>query len=66
MSRPVTLTARGNVQIPSELRESLDLHAGQQYTAVAKGKVIMLVPVRSAAEMRGIARGADTSGYRDR
>ncbi|MDP2311168.1 MAG: AbrB/MazE/SpoVT family DNA-binding domain-containing protein [Pseudomonadota bacterium] len=66
MPRPITVTARGSVQLPSDLREALHIQPGQQFTAVAKGNVIMLVPVQDVRELRGAARGADTSGYRER
>lgn len=33
---------------------------------ITKGDMISLVPIPELAEMRGIAKGADTSNYRDR
>jgi hypothetical protein len=44
----------------------LNLQAGQQFTVLAKGRAIELVPVRSLKEMRGILKGANTENYRDR
>lgn len=52
--------------LPEELRLALNLRPGQAYAMIPRGKSIVLVPVPTLEELRGIAEGADTDGYRDR
>jgi AbrB family looped-hinge helix DNA binding protein len=61
-----TLSSKYQLAIPKVIRELLNLQAGQQFTVLAKGRAIELVPVRSLKEMRGILKGANTENYRDR
>jgi AbrB family looped-hinge helix DNA binding protein len=61
-----TLSSKYQLAIPKVIRDLLNLQAGQQFTVLAKGKNIELVPVRSLKEMRGILKGANTENYRDR
>jgi AbrB family looped-hinge helix DNA binding protein len=62
----VTLSSKFQFSIPKAVREELNLHAGQQFAVITKGDIISLVPIPDLAELRGIAKGADTSDYRDR
>ena len=62
----VTLSSKFQLAIPKTVREELHLHAGQKFAVITKGDIISLVPIPELAEMRGIAKGADTSNYRDR
>ena len=62
----VTLSSKFQFSIPKAVREELNLRAGQQFAVITKGDIISLVPIPELAEMRGIAKGADTSDYRDR
>lgn len=48
------------------VRHELGLKARQKFAVIAKGLVIELVPLLSAAEARGLLKSADSSGYRDR
>ena len=52
--------------LPEELRRALNLQPGQAYAVIPRGKSVLLVPVPTLEELRGIAEGADTEGYRDR
>lgn len=61
-----TLSSKYQLSIPKGIRELLNLQAGQQFTVLAKGKVIEFVQVRSIKEMRGFLKGANTEDYRDR
>ncbi|MBI2310910.1 MAG: AbrB/MazE/SpoVT family DNA-binding domain-containing protein [Betaproteobacteria bacterium] len=61
-----TLSSKFQISIPKEIREEMRLKAGQKFTFLRKGNTIQLVPVRPIDEFFGAARGADTSGYRDR
>ncbi|MDF1552649.1 MAG: AbrB/MazE/SpoVT family DNA-binding domain-containing protein [Deferrisomatales bacterium] len=62
----VTLTSKFQICIPKAVRERLHLKAGQQFVFVTKGDTISLVPKRDIAELRGLLRGADPRGARDR
>lgn len=61
-----TLSEKFQLSIPKAIRERLNLRAGQQFVIVTKGESIVLVPKRSAEEMRGFMRGANPDNYRDR
>ena len=52
--------------LPSNLCKRLNLQVGQQFTCVVKGDVISLIPKQTMASIRGLLRGANTEGYRDR
>ena len=62
----VTLSRKFQFTIPKAVREEQHLQAGQRFTIITKGNIISLVPIRDLADLRGIAKGADTSDYRDR
>lgn len=66
MSASFALSARGSLTLPRDVREQLGLKPGHRFVAVPKGAVVMLVPVEDVAALRGTARGADTSTYRDK
>ena len=61
-----TLTSKFQLCIPKALREQLHLQAGQQFVFVSEGETIRLVPRRAPEELRGLLRGADPQGFRDR
>lgn len=62
----VTLSSKFQISIPKEIRESQGWGAGQRLGFVPHGNHYMLVPVPTPDEVFGIAKGADTSNYRDR
>jgi len=62
----VTLSSKFQIVLPKAVREELNLEAGQRFTILSKGGVIELVPVRQMDDARGMLRGADTEGHRDR
>ena len=61
-----TLSSKFQLSIPKAIREEMQLQAGQKFAIITKGDIISLVPIPELAEMRGIAKGADPSDYRDR
>ncbi len=61
-----TLSSKYQLAIPKAIRELLNLQAGQQFTVLAKGNSIELVPIRSLQSMRGALKGANPINYRDR
>jgi len=62
----VTISPKFQVVIPKSIRERLKLVPGQKVQVVAYGDRIEFIPVRPAAQMRGMLRGLDTSLERDR
>jgi AbrB family looped-hinge helix DNA binding protein len=65
MSSTVTISPKFQVVIPKSIREQLALVPGQQVEAIVVEGRIQLVPVRHAKELRGIARGLDTTVERE-
>jgi len=61
-----TLTSKFQICIPKAVRERLHLQAGQQFVFLSEGETIRLVPRRNPEELRGLLRGADPQGFRDR
>ena len=60
-----TLSSKFQISIPKEIREEMHLRPGQKFTFLRKGNSLQIVPMRTIDEFFGIARGADTSDYRD-
>jgi len=61
-----TLSAKNQVVIPKDVRESLGLKAGTRFEVLAKGDVIVLAPQKSFEELQKVFAGANPAGYRDR
>jgi AbrB family looped-hinge helix DNA binding protein len=61
-----TLSSKFQLAIPKAIRDELGLEAGQRFAVIAKGKVIELVPLLSLEDARGLLKGANPEGYRDR
>jgi AbrB family looped-hinge helix DNA binding protein len=66
MSDTATLSSKFQISIPKAVREAQGWEAGQEFVFIPKGSGVMLVPVPTLEELRGIAAGADPTGYRDR
>ena len=63
------LSSKFQLSIPKALREDMHLQAGQQFTLVARGNIIELIPSRSIKEARGMLSSNEykhSSEYRDR
>ena len=61
----VTVSPKFQVVIPKEIRESLQLIAGQKIQAILYDNRIELIPMRSLASMRGFLSGIDTTVMRE-
>jgi AbrB family looped-hinge helix DNA binding protein len=64
MARAV-ISPKFQIVIPKEIRERLDLRPGQVVSFVAHDGFVNIVPQRPIGELRGLLKGADTTGYRD-
>jgi AbrB family looped-hinge helix DNA binding protein len=63
------LSSKYQLSIPKAMRDDLHLQAGQQFTLVARGNIIELIPSRSISNARGMLSSCsykDSSEYRDR
>lgn len=59
------ISPKFQIVIPKEIRERAGLEVGQRVQVIARGSTITLVPHQPVVNLRGIARGACTEGYRD-
>ncbi|MGD9497715.1 MAG: AbrB/MazE/SpoVT family DNA-binding domain-containing protein [Armatimonadota bacterium] len=62
----VTVSSKYQIVIPKEVREALDIKPGQELAVLVKGTAISLVPVPTLEELRGVLKGADLSGLREK
>jgi len=66
MSAIATVSSKVQILIPKEVRDHLGLLQGQKIAFIAKPEGFLIVPVPKREDLAGIARGANTEGYRDR
>jgi len=65
MSR-TRVSSKYQLVIPKDVRARNDIRPGQEYEVIAKRGVIILVPDKPIAEMRGFLRGMRTTGFREK
>ena len=61
-----TLSSKFQISVPKVIREEQQWQAGQQFVFIAKGDGVLLMPVPEFKQLAGIAKGRNTTGYRDR
>ena len=66
MADTATLSSKFQISIPKAVRSVQNWEAGQEFVFIPKGKGVMLMPVPDIGSLRGLAKGANTQGYRDR
>jgi bifunctional DNA-binding transcriptional regulator/antitoxin component of YhaV-PrlF toxin-antitoxin module len=66
MSDSATLSEKFQISIPKSVRLAQGYVAGQKFAFVPRPSGLMLVPIPSLDDLRGIAAGAKNSDYRDR
>ena len=66
MPARATLSATFQISIPKEVRDARNWRAGQSFVFLEKGNGVVLMPAPDLGELRGLAKGARASGYRDR
>ena len=62
----VIVSPKYQVVIPKEVRQKLSLHKGQKMTVMAKGDIIIFMPVALLKHSRGFLKGMNTEGIRDK
>jgi AbrB family looped-hinge helix DNA binding protein len=66
MNAVTKLSSKFQISIPKEVRESQGWKPGQKFAFIPRAGGYELVPVPKLADIMGIAKGADRTGYRDR
>ncbi len=70
MAATATLSSKFQISIPKEIRDQQRWVAGQEFVFLPKsvngGVAVLLVPVPELTQLHGLAKGANTAGYRDR
>ncbi len=61
-----TISTKYQIVIPKPVREHLNLKPKQKLTIIEKDKMLILIPQVPLEELRGIAAGANTDGYREK
>jgi AbrB family looped-hinge helix DNA binding protein len=60
------ISAKFQIFLPKEVRERQGWKPGQELVFVPKGDGVLLVSSTDFDSLQGIAKGANTEGYRDR
>ncbi|MBZ0130452.1 MAG: AbrB/MazE/SpoVT family DNA-binding domain-containing protein [Rhodobacteraceae bacterium] len=66
MSETATLSTKFQISIPKAIRSAQHWEAGLTFAFIPKGTGVLLVPVPKRDALKGLARGAKASNYRDR
>ena len=61
----VKLSSKFQIVIPAEIREKMDLKAGEEIVMIEKSGVIHLVPQKPIKKTRGFVKGGDTKNIRE-
>ena len=65
MNAMATLSKKFQISVPKAVRDELHWEAGQQFAFLPKGPGVLLIPVLTLAQLQGLAKGANPTGYRD-
>jgi AbrB family looped-hinge helix DNA binding protein len=66
MAETAKLSSKFQISIPKAIRSAQNWEAGLTFAFIPKGTGVLLVPVPGRDALKGIARGASVSAYRDR
>jgi len=66
MDNTATLSSKYQISIPKAVRAAHPWKPGQRFAFIPKGSGVQLIPVPGPKDLKGLVRGADTGGYRDR
>ncbi len=61
----VKVSSKYQIVIPQDVREKIELKPGQDVVIIEKDGVIHVIPLKPMKEMRGFAKGIDTTNLRD-
>ena len=60
-----TVTSKGQVTIPKEIRDLLHIHTNDKVDFVVDGERLLLMPVRTLKELRGAVQAKGTGEFAD-
>lgn len=66
MAAIATLSSKFQISIPKSVRDEQRWQAGQEFVFIPKGNGVLVIPVPEFDDLAGLAKGAKTTGYRDR
>jgi len=66
MAETAILSTKFQISIPKAIRAAQHWEAGLTFAFIPKGTGVMLVPVPKREALRGLAKGANVTDYRDR
>ena len=66
MAAMATLSSKFQISIPKAIRTAQHWEAGLTFAFIPKGTGVLLVPVPKREALKGLARGAVATDYRDR
>lgn len=61
----VTVSPKFQVVIPQQIREAMNLEAGEKFRVIRLGNRVELIRVRPLSEMRGFLKGMDANIERE-
>jgi AbrB family looped-hinge helix DNA binding protein len=61
-----TISSKFQIVIPKDIRDKLGLKPRQRFHVLEKGRTIILVPEVPLSSLRGIAKGMNTTGIREK
>ncbi len=54
----VKVSSKGQIVLPSDMRNRLDIRKGRKLVIVEKDGVIIMKPIKKLSEMKGILKGS--------
>ncbi|WP_444464225.1 AbrB/MazE/SpoVT family DNA-binding domain-containing protein [Rhodobacter capsulatus] len=66
MSETAILSSKFQISIPKAIRAAQNWDAGLTFAFIPKGTGVLLVPVPKRDSLKGLARGASATEFRDR
>lgn len=66
MADTATLSSKFQISIPKAVRSAQHWKAGLTFAFIPKGSGVLLVPIPKRDALKGIAKGASATEYRDR
>ena len=66
MSETAILSSKFQISIPKAIRSAQHWEAGLTFAFIPKGTGVLIVPVPTREALRGFAKGASATDYRDR
>ena len=66
MTATSKISSKYQISIPKTVRERMAWRPGQKIAFIAKADGVLMVAVPEREELAGMARGANSEGYRDR